>query len=295
MTDEFGVRLGDLLPDEYDDVEKAIEGDLRGNGNKRSLLAWEFIRTTAARSFKQKLDYDAFRPVVHCWGKAAELLQYAKQPPGETAVVELGKHRVPYTKHPVLVLDFGMPPHARVQFTLEVAAEFKSVLLEIRNGHIVSAKPGTTTFSAQLKYKDKNLHKLQPKEVAIPGLYRFEEPGIRIGIRPAIPVAELDALADDVIKAGMKGIDASDLPNDPGLFTARVALLDRLSTSIAAPEWHWEEKLPAEARALCEERLLPLAKEHGVDANELVSRRMKRYRNEWVQSAVIDGMQSRHV
>ena len=178
MADD--IRLGDLLPDKLDDVEKAIEGDLRDTNGKRSTLAWHFIRSTAAKRLQAGLDYDAFRLVAHSWAKAAELFQYRDQPPGETAIVHLGEHKLTQPCYPTLVVDFGAPPYTRLKFTLEVTAHFDSAALAIQDGHIVSVEAGEAWFEGQLKYKDIKLHKRESSKVTVPMRKEFGAPGIKI-------------------------------------------------------------------------------------------------------------------
>ena len=179
MTD--GVRLSELLPDNLDGIEQAIEGDL--DGGKRgglSTMAWRCVRSSAAAEVRKALDFDVFILLAQAWAKARELHACVGKPADETTVISLGAHDLKHAVYPDLILDFGTPPHPTVRFTVEVAAHFEGAVLSIRNGHITSVETGNASATAEFKYKTVRLHKEESPKVKISGTHVFAAPGIRI-------------------------------------------------------------------------------------------------------------------
>jgi hypothetical protein len=188
MSDDTEIRLRDLLPERLEGLEGTIEDELRKDEKTmRQTLVWGFIRESAAKKIIDALDFDVFRIVANGWAKADELARYSNQPAGETAFVHLLKHDFTKPTYPTLVVDFGLPPHARIRFTLDLIAHFEGAVLEIRDRHIVACKTANASVQAQLKYGDIKLHKrVDSKKLDLPGTHRFKEP-IRIGLKPDEP------------------------------------------------------------------------------------------------------------
>ncbi len=183
MTDQSGVRLSDLLPKNFDELEQRIEGDLReGKHGSLSTMAWGFVRSSAAGEVRKALDFDVFELLAQAWAKTSELHACgASTPPDETKVVHLGKHDFKTAICPELTVDLGVPPYPKLRFTVEVAAHFEGAALSIRNGCITSVETGDASVTAEFKYGKVRLHKQESPKLKLSGRREFKEPGIRIG------------------------------------------------------------------------------------------------------------------
>lgn len=181
-----GVTLKQLLPSRLDAMEDTVEQELRNNEEPdHSLLAWRFIKSTAADELRGALDCDVFDVIARGWCKARELHEFsdpASHPPGQTTVVHLGEHALPTSVHPILSIRVGGVQCLSLKFTVEVTANFRSAALSIRNGHIIAVAPGDASVSAQLKYGKVKLHKAEESpKVQLPGHVAFKAPGLEIG------------------------------------------------------------------------------------------------------------------
>lgn len=180
---DSGIQLKHLLPTNLDELEQAVDGEIRiGREHSQPGVAWGFVRSTAADRIRDVLDCDAIELIATGWSKAVELRQSDRQTRGQTTIVHLGKHNIKTSVHPVLTVGFNLPPHVALRFTLEVTAHFKAVALSVRDGYILAADTGQASVSAQLLYKKAKLHgKQESPTLLLPGRYTFKDPGIRIG------------------------------------------------------------------------------------------------------------------
>lgn len=183
MTDS-GIRLRDLVALEDGDVARAVEECAKGEPRYASLggrVAGLALRE-GARRLNDTLDTDPFEWLATAWTKARLLQEYAdpaRHPPGETAVVTLGEHRLKGTWHPVLEVAVGGSQLPGLRFTLEVELLFKSVGLGVEGGAIRSVAPGTASVSARLKYGKVKLRECASKSLKLPGQLVLD-PGLRI-------------------------------------------------------------------------------------------------------------------
>jgi len=92
------------------------------------------------------------------WKKAAELqelLEESKQNPGEVKFLELAEHTLQSKHHPYVEIRLnGVPLPKRIQFTVELSAGLKGILLRIRDGAIEAIEAGSCEFDGTIKYED---------------------------------------------------------------------------------------------------------------------------------------------
>jgi len=146
-------------------------------------LAWGFIGSEGAAALRSVLDCDVFELVAQGWCVAEELREYsdpATHPPGERSIVYLGKHSFVKTVHPVLDVMVESTRCASLRFTLELAANFRSVALSISDGRITGAGAGDGDVGMQLKYGEVTLLAKETRKVRFPARIDFKAPGLPI-------------------------------------------------------------------------------------------------------------------
>jgi hypothetical protein len=189
MSEQYGCKVSDLLPDTFDHLDEVIKESLdSGSEEARPNIpsfAWKIIQSKAAQAVRGVLDGDVFELLARAWCVARELHEFTdrrKYPPGKDSTVFLGKHQVSTEVHPVLVMTVGSIEGPRLRFTLTLTAHFRSAALSIRDGHITAIDAGDCSVGAQLKYKEIKLHKeLESREVKLPGRLQLQPPGLEIG------------------------------------------------------------------------------------------------------------------
>ena len=188
MPDTDGLRVRDLLPDHFDDLDKVVAEEMRAeDGGQAGLpaLAMRVAGEKAADAVKDALDCDLFETLAQAWCKARELREYTdpkKHPPGERSTVFLADHDLTAKLHPVLDVKVAALGHARLRFTVELKAAFRCADLTIQDGRIVEIAGGDCQATAQLKYRDTKLHKaLNSRQVALTRPCVLTAPGLAIG------------------------------------------------------------------------------------------------------------------
>ena len=185
MTESGGCPVRDLLPaslPRMDSVMKqALGKDLPVDPRA---LAWGFIGSEATDAVRSVLDCDVFELLAQGWCMAKELHEYsdpARHPPGERSIVYLASHSFVQTIHPVLDVTIDSIPCPPLRFTLELAANFRSVALSITDGRITGAGAGDVDVGTRLKYGDLTLFEKETRKLPFPARIDFKAPGLRIG------------------------------------------------------------------------------------------------------------------
>jgi hypothetical protein len=181
MDDTNPLPLRAILPAQFERLEDAVEGDLRGSGDASfSTMVWKFVRSSAAQEVTKTLDFDLWEVLAMAWAKATELHSQKNNPSDQTTIVSLGKHDFKTAVYPELTIDFGLPKNPTLRFTVEVAAHFEAAALNIRNGHILAVEAGDASVSAEFRYGKTRLHKEESPKVKFAGRREFRQPGIPI-------------------------------------------------------------------------------------------------------------------
>jgi len=188
MSEQYGCKVSDLLPDTFDHLDEVIKEGLDSDSEEARptipRFAWQIIQSKAAQAVRDVLDGDVFELLARAWCMARELHEFTdrrKYPPGKDSTVFLGNHQVSTEVHPVLIMTVGSIEGPRLRFTLTLTAHFRSAALSIRDGHITAIDAGDCSVGAQLKYKDTKLHKeLESREVKLPGRLQLQPPGLKI-------------------------------------------------------------------------------------------------------------------
>jgi len=192
MTESSGCQVRELLPASFSPMEDVLKQALcKDPGIGPRTLAWGFIGSEATGALRSVLDCDVFELVAHGWCVAKELLEYsdpARHPPGERSIVHLGKHSFVKTVHPVLDVTIDSIKCASLRFTLELAANFRSVALSISDGRITGAGAGDGDVGIQLKYGEATLLDKETRKVPFPARIDFKAPGLPIARTPGTKV-----------------------------------------------------------------------------------------------------------
>jgi hypothetical protein len=187
MAEERGIKVADLLPKRLA-LGPAVAEAMRGEPEACPPgLALDFVAERAGDALQGLLDCDVVELLAQGWAKARALQAYAdpaQHPPGETAIVHLGEHKLVREVHPQLEIAVAGCPPVTLRFTLALAAQVRGLALSIESGHIVAAAPGDAAVSAQLKYGEVALtDEKQSKTMKLPGRFVFT---------PSIPIPPPD-------------------------------------------------------------------------------------------------------
>lgn len=186
MDEQSGVSVKEFLPDKLDGMVDAVKQEACSDPNAGTAkLAWNFIGFEATKALRSALDCDVFELLAQAWCTARELREYtdrSKHPPEEISVLHLGDHKLKTNVDVVLEIAVGELSLTRLRFTVELAAHFRSAALSIRDGHVTDLASGDCSVSAQVKYRDTELHKpMESRKVTLPGRIAFRTPGLAIG------------------------------------------------------------------------------------------------------------------
>jgi len=180
MTDQSGLTLRQLMPD-APQLGPTVIAALRKDPQKSAAtLGWETLGAEAADSV---LNVDVLEALGRAWCAAKELHEYAdssKHPAGERSIVYLGEHAFTKTVYPTLTVTITPFNPVRFRFTLELSANMRSVALYILNGCITGVGMGDGSVSADLKYDELDLRKVDSQKVQFPGRHDFAAPGLKI-------------------------------------------------------------------------------------------------------------------
>jgi hypothetical protein len=187
MAETYGYKVRDLLPDRFDGIDAVVAGELKDAQEGRASLpgiALKMAGDKATGAIKDALDCDVFQILANAWCKARELHEYTDaktHPPEETNSVFLGDHKLAASVHPILDLSVAAIGRAKLRFTVEVSAKFKSADLTIRGGRITGIAAGECWATAQLKYGSAKLHnELASKHMKLAGPITLPAPGLQI-------------------------------------------------------------------------------------------------------------------
>jgi hypothetical protein len=186
MDEQSGVSVKELLPAKIDGMVDTVKQEACKDPDAGTArLAWSFIGFEATKAMRSALDCDVFELLAQAWCTARELHEFSdrsKHPPEEISVLHLGDHKLKTNVEVVLDIAVGVISLPRLRFTVELAAHFRSAALSIRDGHITALASGDCSVSAQLKYRDTELHKpMESRKVTLPGRLPFRAPGLAIG------------------------------------------------------------------------------------------------------------------
>jgi len=189
MIDPANLTVRDLLPDDWQAMDKAVGDALRDDSALQKAHFPPALSSAVANrvmgAVVGALDVKVLGLLADAWAKAREVHQYrtpdATHPPDATTTLFLGEHELSADLHPVAQLDFSSVSHLTMRFTLSVSAKLRAAQLTIRNGHIIQIGKSDGSVSAKLKYGGVPLHKeLRSQDWVLVGDHILTEPGIAI-------------------------------------------------------------------------------------------------------------------
>jgi hypothetical protein len=175
----------DLLPETFIGMEGVVRDELSKNpAMGLASTMWGFVGSTATEAIRGRLNFDVVELLGRGWAFARQLHEYkdpVKHPPGKTAILHLGEHKMKTETHPVLTFTIGAIETPPLRLTLEITGHIRSVALSICDGHITGLGSGDCFLTAQLKYRQIALHNpFETRKVTLPGRYPFKAPGLAI-------------------------------------------------------------------------------------------------------------------
>lgn len=156
MSLAIQASLSDLLPESLEGLGKEIQAHAGKQGFAIGLPLVERQVVEGLRATLKRVDL--CEELARAWVTIKGLHAYKASPPGETAVVPLGKHELSLTAHPTLKLTLGGAPLPDLKFTYHIAAEFDRATLSIRDGAVVAVAPGEGDFTVKLSFGEVPLH-----------------------------------------------------------------------------------------------------------------------------------------
>lgn len=159
---ESGVTIGQLLAVEADDIRNTLAEHVREHAAEAGLPSGMlgFLAEETAHAVAERLQLDVFELLFKAWAAVDELREYAdpaKHPPGESAVVRWGKCSIKAPQAIDVSLSVAGIALPVLRLTIDLAAEFHSLALTIRDGAIRKLAPGPASASVALKYRDTTL------------------------------------------------------------------------------------------------------------------------------------------
>jgi hypothetical protein len=175
------IKVADLLPERIDGFGASAREVLRNDAKiAGQQLAWGYVSSNLQQALRKALDCDLFAVLAEGWAKSPLLQSYAAALTKPAADVRLGAHELTRELHPVVAVTIGPCPRIELEFTVQLAASFSGLKLEIADRHITGGVPGEMSASAGLSFKDVTLHEAQSKRLELPSRFRFTDPGIPI-------------------------------------------------------------------------------------------------------------------
>lgn len=161
MSDS-GITISQLLEVKSDDVQETLAEHIKECATQVSLPAdlLGFAAEETARAVGNQLGRDVFELAFKAWAAIAELREYAdpsKHPAGETNVLRWGKCSIKAPQAVDVKLGFAGISLPVLRLTIDLAAEFHSLALAIRDGAIRKLTPGPASASVALKYRNVTL------------------------------------------------------------------------------------------------------------------------------------------
>lgn len=155
-------------------IEKArddAQAELTQTGSRLARLKWPLLRDAATACMNTSLsEVDPFELLSRGWTKALELRQLAektKAAPGTREPYPVGEHSLSASLYPVVTLRCGPLTFPALKFTVTVEGAVKCAVLIIANGRIESVEALTLTPSAILSFGEKELNRIDCKEMPI--------------------------------------------------------------------------------------------------------------------------------
>lgn len=156
---ESGVTIAELLKLNPEQLRTSVN-NLAEHASKDASVSASlpgFLTEQGADAVVEALDQDIFGLIFGALGALRELHQYTDVEKHPRGTVKLGKCSMKAPQAIELKLgEIGLPGHL-LRFTLELTAEFQSLILRIQDGAIRAITPGAAKASVALKYGDKEV------------------------------------------------------------------------------------------------------------------------------------------
>lgn len=170
--------------DALDHARGEIQGKLAEGGSRLAKLNWHIMRNAAGKSLREALGkLDLLEYVAGAWCTATELRAMARKTlkaPGTEDSLALAEHDPSILLHPVVKIKCGPVELPALTFDLKLGATVECAVLVVAEGKLAGIETGTFKPFATLSYGERELNKLDGKEVSITSRYSFPEGGITI-------------------------------------------------------------------------------------------------------------------
>jgi len=171
-------------PEALDQAQHDIQEKLAEGGSRLAQLNWHIMRNAAGKSLRDALGkLDLLEYVAGAWATATELREMAKKTlkaPGTEDSLALGEHDPSILLHPVVKIKCGPVELPALTFDLKLGATVECAILVVAEGKLAGIETGTFKPFATLSYGERQLNKLDGKEVSITSRYSFPNGGFAI-------------------------------------------------------------------------------------------------------------------
>jgi hypothetical protein len=181
MSETVSLTFADLLPKQIEGLGNQIK---RHIGDQPGAIAWPLLENQALQSLRTALSkVDLWEQLAQAWVTLGAVRAYKdpeKVPPGNTAILPLGKHHLTLKATPALQLTVAGWKAPPLKLGYAVTAALDSATLSIRDGMLVGALPGDCATTVSLSCGAVPLH--EPWTLAhlvLPGHLSFA-PGWKI-------------------------------------------------------------------------------------------------------------------
>jgi hypothetical protein len=187
MNNEYKGDVDELFPNDLDGIDQLLRDELSRNPRVAQIgiprLGWRIVGSKVNQAMHKALHFSVVEVFARAWQKAPELSEFAdekKYPPGKPWTVYLGKHEIATPICPTARVMVGGVELGDIEFDLELAAEFRSIELEISGGYIVAIGAGDFSVGAQIKYGSFKFSPIKTRDFKLSQPYRFATPGLKI-------------------------------------------------------------------------------------------------------------------
>ena len=123
--------------------------------------------------------FDLAQALASVWAGYKDLASHRDDPPGQSAIVDLGAHQVSIGASPTLTLTFDGVTFPPITVTYAITLAFTTVKLAVMGGYLARAQPGDCTLSGGLSCGKIPLPPLKTKPFSLPLIWTFE-PKLRL-------------------------------------------------------------------------------------------------------------------
>lgn len=142
-------------------------------------VPWSSLRTELAAVMTDALDTKVIDGWVAAWQKCKEVTEKAemsRNAPDTPFSCILLEHSIESTLHPYVKVLLGPKQIQKIDFEVTLTTEIDGVILNLKNGSIVSIQPGRCEWSGSIAVQEAELIKRSLEQLDLPGRVVLKHP-----------------------------------------------------------------------------------------------------------------------